>query len=378
MYKIIFINNIPSPYRNIFYNELGKIADVYVLYERRTAADRDKNWNEVYEKNYKAIFIKSIKIGNESSFGISPIQYIKTIKPDFLVISGYSSPTVLFTIYFCRLFKIKYIISMDGAILKKESNIKKYVKTIIISKAIAGLCTGKLSREYLTHYGLTDNNVYTYPFTSQNDADISLAASMLGKKEYYRSKLGINEEVVILSVGRFSYQNGYGKGYDLLIEAIKNISDDVGVYIVGDNPTDEFITIKERYKLDNLHYISFKNKSELAEYYAASDIFILLTRYDVWGLVINEAMSFGLPVITTDMCVAGMELIENEINGYVIPSEDTGAAYDALSTLINDKTLREKMSVNNIKKIKNYSIEKMAASHAVIFENILGKKDSNG
>ena len=368
--KVLIITNIPSPYRVRFYNEIGKVINLYVLYERHSASDRDKNWSSGDAKKYKSIFMHGISIGNESSFGWEAIKQINKIKPDIIVISGYSSPAVILTILYCQLNRLKYIISMDGAILKDESRLKYLFKKFIIGRAQAGLCTGRLSKDYLRHYGIEQKNIYTYPFTSQNDSDLEKAASMCGDKDYYRNKLGIIEKKTIISVGRFSYNSGYGKGYDILIEAVKNINKEIGIYIVGEEPTSEFIQIKNQYRLNNLHFIGFKIKDELAEYYAAADVFVLLTRYDIWGLVINEAMSFGLPVITTDMCVAGMELIENGVNGYIVPSENAEAAYDAIVTLMGNDEVMRAMKDNNLKKIKNYSIEKMAAAHYEIFSAI--------
>ena len=56
----------------------------------------------------------------------------------------------------------------------------------------------------------------------------------------------------------------------------------------------------------------------------AADAFVLPTREDIWGLVINEAMAYGLPVVTTDRCNAGLELIKNNVNGYVVHVDDKG------------------------------------------------------
>ena len=63
-----------------------------------------------------------------------------------------------------------------------------------------------------------------------------------------------------------------------------------------------------------MHFIAFQEKEMLEKYYIAADVFILLTRGDVWGLSINEAMANALPVITTDRCIAGIELVEQNGN----------------------------------------------------------------
>ena len=64
--------------------------------------------------------------------------------------------------------------------------------------------------------------------------------------------------------------------------------------------------------LKNVYFIPFQNSDIIELYFKAADLFVFPTREDIWGLVINEAMANALPIITTDRCVAGLELIENE------------------------------------------------------------------
>lgn len=112
-------------------------------------------------------------------------------------------------------------------------------------------------------------------------------------------------------------------------------------------------------------------KEDLFRYYCASDIFVLPTREDVWGLVVNEAMAVGLPVITTDNCNAGLELIENEINGYIVPVESDKELGQKILYLLSDSSLCGSMSINNLKKIENFTIEKVAQSHIEVINKTM-------
>ena len=93
------------------------------------------------------------------------------------------------------------------------------------------------------------------------------------------------------------------------------------------------------------------------------DEIVFPTREDVWGLVINEAMAYGLPIITTDKCIAGLELIKNGENGYIVPVEDENILYEQMNKLILDEALRKKMGENSLKKIHEYTFETMAKVH---------------
>ena len=97
------------------------------------------------------------------------------------------------------------------------------------------------------------------------------------------------------------------------------------------------------------------------------------TSYDVWGLIINEAMACGLPVVVTDTCVAGLELIENGKNGFVTHLGDDEDFMLKAKSIIADDDLREKMSYNNIEKIKDFTMENMVASQIETINKVIAK-----
>ena len=162
---------------------------------------------------------------------------------------------------------------------------------------------------------------------------------------------------------------GYGKGFDVLMNAMTSCPKDCSLYIVGDEPTPEFVDLKKKLKLGNVFFVGFKTKEELKDYYMAADIFCLQTRGDVWGLVVNEAMACGLPVITTNKCVAGLELIQDESDGYVVDAEDSHAVSDRITYLVSQPLLLQNMSHQALETIREYTIEKMALAHEKILAN---------
>ena len=164
---------------------------------------------------------------------------------------------------------------------------------------------------------------------------------------------------VAIAVGQFIHR----KGFDVLLKAWAECDKDYELYIIGSQPTTEYIELKQALNLENVHFEGFKTKAELQQYYQAADLFILPTREDIWGLVINEAMANGLPVITTDKCVAGLELVENNVNGYIVPAEDVKALSEKISSILDNNSQRNAMANKCLEKIRNYTIEDMAKAH---------------
>lgn len=368
--KVLFLTNIPAPYRIDFFNELGKECELTVLFERNDARDRNEQWLSKKSQNFKSVYLKGIKIGADSVISFEVIKYLDK-KKYAIIICAYSTPTGMIAINYMKMRRISFGLNSDGGFIKKrESFVKRLIKRYYISSAGFWLSTGKLTTSCLVFYGANPKRVFTYLFTSLHKKEILESPVDENTQKRLKSKLNINEEKFILSVGQYIHR----KGFDVLLRACKDISSEYGVYFVGGEPTEEYLKLKKEFNLTNVHFIGFKSKDELKDYYMVSDLFVLPTREDIWGLVVNEAMANGLPVITTDKCVAGLELVKDNENGYIIPVGDEKSLAEKINVILNNDELREKMAKSSLEKIKDYTIEKMAKTHIEIFKEILKKR----
>lgn len=365
--RVLYLTNIPAPYRVSFFNELGKFCELTVLFETLYSKERDKSWISDDARNFEAIYMKGIRCGVAEAICPEVMKYLSTKKYDVIVVGMYSSPTGMLAIEYMRVKKIKFILNTDGGIKKQDSPVVYKVKRHFIRSAVAWLSTGKTTTDYLCNYGAEQKYVYTYPFTSVKDRDVLRKPLTRDDKRKYRKIIGMSEKKIIISVGQFIHR----KGYDVLLEACNGLNENIGVYIIGGKPTQEYIELQEQYSLTNIHFIDFLTKDELSMYYKAADVFVLPTREDIWGLVINEAMAFGLPVVTTKMCVAGTEMIEDGISGYVLPNLNS----DKLRGYMEKAFDLNPISV--LERAKEYTIENMATKHMEIFYCVCSHTRSN-
>jgi len=366
--KVLFLLNLPSPYRIDFLDALSASCDLTILFERKFASDRDAQWLAKRSEHYEMIFLKGIKSGTENAFCPSVLTYLKKNTYDLIIVGGYSTPTSMLAILWMKLRKIPYILNADGGYIKPDHIIKKTIKRFFISGASGWICTSKTTKAYFIHYGANPNQTYIYPFSSLHEKDILTQLPKRKEKSSAKQALNIVEDKVVLSIGQFIHR----KGFDVLLNAWKGMPDDAGLYIIGDEPTAEYLNLEQDLHLQNVHFIRFTDKQTLSTYYTASDLFVLPTREDIWGLVIAEAMSFGLPVITTDQCVAGLALVD-ETNGAIIPSENVSILHDRIKKALSNRKDLNKLGQNSLNKIAPYTIENMAKAHVQIFNKLLNR-----
>ena len=349
--KVLWLTNLPAPYKVDLFNELGKEVELTVLFERRGATNRDGGWNKNNFENFNGIFLKGIKIGEENSFCKSVKKYLKG-KYDKIIIGGYGTLTAMYAIRYLKKQKIKYYLSIDGGIINEKESAKIYkLKRSLVTGAYGYLCPSKKSADFLFYYGADRNKISFYPFTSVKKEDVFRVPEEI--KQKLKKQLFIKEDKVILSIGQFIKR----KGFDLLIKAAAELKD-YGVYIVGGKPTNEYIKLRSELKTANVHFLPFMSKEKTKKYYAIADIFVLPTREDIWGLVVNEAMACGLGVITTDNCIAGLELIKDKENGYIIPTENVEKIIESVN-LANEKGFKT-LGDKSIELIAEGTIEKEA------------------
>lgn len=362
--KVLFVTNIPVPYRIDFYNELGKMVDLTVVFEAKGAEDQGIrfNYNLDQIENFKAVFLSDGNI-KEKKINWKILNIIRE-KYDRIVLTSYSYVTEMILLIYLKIKRIPYYLSSDGGLIKyNEKMVKKKLKTFLISGAKGYFSPSDMADEYLMYYGADKNVIYRYPFTSYKKKNQLNEIIDEGKKRRLKDCLGIEQKYMILGVGQFIYR----KGWDILLNAMEGQSEEIAVCIIGGEVTEEYKRIVKEKKLNNIYFKKFMSNENLTKYYKAADLFVLPTREDIWGLVINEAMNYGLPVITTNMCVAGRELVSPGRNGYLISDiRNTNSIFilkNYIKKVLYTQNLKEKFAIESLRIIRDYSIENMVTSY---------------
>ena len=123
-------------------------------------------------------------------------------------------------------------------------------------------------------------------------------------------------------------------------------------------------------KISNITILGFKNQSDLRKIYSIADVLVITSKYETWGLVINEAMASGVPVIANHQCGGAIDLIKNNITGFTYKNGNILELQKKFLKLINNDQLYKSIKKNIKNKINNFYIEKTTFS----IQKILNEK----
>jgi glycosyltransferase involved in cell wall biosynthesis len=323
------------------------------------------SWPRAYHYPYKVLPKISVRT-HLGEFYLNPTIVFELIKlkPDVLIINGYTDPTTWFAFAVARLLKIPIIHWTEGI---KEPNsvlgkMTRPLRMLFIKKPDAVVVPGKLSKDYVTSFGVESSKVFFAPNAIDNGLFVRISDRCAASKHSFKDQLGLSDEIIILYVGQLIER----KGLKYLLQAYSRIEkerDDIALLVLGRGPQESNL----RNLADFLGIRRFKimrpglRLEELIAIYSAADIFVLPTLEDVWGFVINEAMICGLPVVSTRSSQAALEMVHSGENGYVIKEGDSEELYVALKNLIRDPTERERMGSRS----KEIAMNRFAISHMV-------------
>mgnify|MGYP004618710153 FL=1 len=364
--KIVFCTQNMAPFRMKWMDEIAKYHEViiyhlgeyesgvnkkYISYiPERAVVHCDKKkramWGELYDES---------KIIDESA--------------DLYLLDGYGFKAQQHMIITLKRKNIPFIISVDGGFIRSDENvIKKHIKSHIMKKANAFLSTSEETDSFIRYYVGKDKKIYRHMFSSVSDNYIEKRPLQSDEKNVLRKELKMPNGFSIITVGKFEYR----KGFDILIEAAKSLKGEYNIYFIGASNREIYQNLITDDIKEKIRFVDFCDKEKLKKYYMASDLFILPTREDIWGLVITEAMSNGIPVITTDKCLAGVAMLEKD---EIINAESINAIVDVVHRQM-ELSNKERMDigVRNIEKARKYSIENATKSDLVSFKDFQMKK----
>ena len=367
--RVLFVTNVLSPYRAEFFSEFGKYCDLTVVAELDSISYRDKKWKTEEYDNYVYISLHlSPRYHEDTSFSYELVSYIRQNKKKFdcIIFGVYTDPSQCMAICYCKMAGIPYFISDDGGFVpEKNKYLLNTIKSFLLKDARACLTTSMVSKSALLFLGVHHSRIFLYPFSSIKKKQIKTMEE-LGSKGLKKKELDIHERKSVLYVTQFIPRK---RIEDLLKVAKELKSHDIGFYIIGGKPTTEYLNMVQDDELYNVHFIEFLNFDKLSAYFTAMDCFVMPTGLDIWGLVVNEAMAHGLPVVSSDRCLAATQMIDDGVNGYVVPVGDYKLMANKIKRVIYaSEEDRIKMQKASLKTAGEYTIEAMAEKYRSVLE----------
>ena len=366
MRKIMVYAEFPAPYRVAGFEVLSKYDDLEVYYECIVTEERSRQY-AVQNSSFPYYFLND-KCGKQRFR-----QKTKQLRDfDFILIYNACWRSGIYLSLVSILQRVPYFVNNDGGFVGKK-NIKDLVKHFIFGHASLCFASGVVSANYFHAYGVPVSKIRFHNFTSLSEEDILKKPVSYEDKYYFREKTEApKNKICFITVGQFVPR----KGFDLLLRAWKLLDNDRChlLMIGGGSQRKNYENYIETNRLQNVTLLDFLPKERLFEYYKASDVFVFPTREDVWGLVINEAMACGLPVISSNMCLAAKELVENGVNGFLYEMQDVQGLSRKMEEISGDSDLRKVMAANNIKKMQGSTMAAIGEKHHTDIEAFFNEK----
>ncbi len=222
------------------------------------------------------------------------------------------------------------------------------------------LCIGARNREFYRQYGVPENRLFTMPYAVDNQFFQSRCAEARPQRETLRLSLGLQAgRPVILFTAKLTTVKAPEQLLAAFARLNERLAGDAKPYLlfVGDGPERGRLAEAAQPCGDAVRFLGFRNQSELPALYDLCDVFVLPSRFEPWGLVVNEVMNAGRPVIVSDRVGAASDLVENGDNGFVYPSGDVAALASRLLQILESSRLRARMGERSLKRISAWNFE---------------------
>jgi len=372
--RVAIITNIPTPYRIPLFEELSKSAGIEFEVFFCAETEGNRSWRLQEGHDFKHHFLRGLPIKWRKSDGdlftlhINPSIFLELRKGNYdaIICGGYNSLTTVFSLIFAKLFRKPFIL-WTGSTLQTEPNrpfLSRFARTLLKKMAIKAshcyISYGSRTKEFLIKNGAREENIFISP--NAIDTGFFSEASNVHRPNKMKIKeaLEISDQKLIIYVGQLTERKGI---WDLIkaFQILKNEIDLLALLIVGDGylKSDLENYCKEN-GLSGVIFVGNVQQAELPRYYAISDIFVLPSKGDIWGLVINEAMACGLPIVATKNAGASADLVREGVNGYVVESLNPKELASPMKKLLQDDGLRKKMGIASKEIVRDWGIKEAA------------------
>jgi glycosyltransferase involved in cell wall biosynthesis len=313
---------------------------------------RDVKWDTPLLDGYRSEFIPNHSpCPNASRFwGLINPAVIRRLREggfDAVWVHGWANATNWMAMLTAVAAGVPLVVRGESNTIRSPGLAKRILRSLVLRalfKRVSGfLIIGSSNVDFYRSLGVPEDRMFFTPYAVDNDFFLAQADSLAGEKAELKRKEMIPENCpVVLFSGKLIPRK---RPMDALLACEELLRDQKAALIfLGDGPLrhvlEGYVSQKQ---LPQVHFPGFRNQTELAKFFVMADAFVLPSDHDSWGLVVNEAMCFGLPVVVSDAVGAAVDLVKQGLNGFVYSAGDVAGLAQRLREVLADPVRSARM-----------------------------------
>jgi len=383
MMRVLIVHNqLWAHYKSKLFSEINRaikrsnpedellVAQIALYEESRKVMQNDDTI--IYDYPYKVLFERSL---DQISFGErreALFRIFNEYRPDVLNITGYFDWAQVLLMFYARSKGVKVVISSESSSADhNRSGWKESIKKVIVNRANAFFCFGKTSAEYLESLGATKNAIKV-----RNAAVIDEQVIRQRYDEARKEPAANPASRKFVYVGRLAPEKNLNTLLLAFANTVKATGSDWKLLLVGDGP--------ERSNLeklagdagiaDQLIFAGAFPWYQVPDWLAQSDVLVLPSKSEPWGLVVNEAMVCGMPVIVSETCGCAADLVRDGMNGFTFDHARQTDLEKHLTFFIENPGRIDGMGQESLKLIAPFASGPVAEQMAATYRDLAARR----
>jgi len=278
---------------------------------------------------------------------------------DAVLLEGYALASDWLTLVAARLAGVPLLLRAETSLARpngtRPATFAKYCAMAALRRTVSVfLPIGSDSQRFYMHHAFPEDRLVLSPYSVDNEFYEAEAVRLAPEREAFRARHHFPAGLpIILFVGKLIPR----KRCMDLVRAFRPLAHSAALVVVGDGTEREQIArYVAAHRVSNVVFAGFRRPEETTLYFAVADIFAFPSGHETWGLVVNEAMCFSLPVVTTSSVGATRDLVRADENGLLYDAGDTYALTECLRLLVASPELRRRMGEASRRRIDRWTV----------------------
>ena len=377
MANVALLHHQYGPYHVARARALARRLEGRVSFVQLASVEALRQWEVHTEQpEITTLGVGTLEELSERRLARSMNETLDRLQPKAVVIAGYAHRAMQAAARWCRRNRAASILLSDSHHAdRKRHRVKEWAKRAWVSRHFdAAFTAGSASASYAQTLGFAPSQIWRGYDVVDNAAFAVGSAAVRARGSSLLRELCLPERV-FLYVGRFSPE----KNLHALLEAMDEYrrlagADAWGLLLVGGGPDASSLEHRAAALRGSVAITGFRQLDQLVEAYAVAGALILPSTSEPWGLVVNEAMACGLPILISDRAGAAADLVFPGVNGYVFDPESPKDMVAAMLRMSAEQVDRRAMGIASERIIASYTPETWAAALSDCIEVTLGRR----